>query len=121
MNRSICSISGLAIALMLVGGASAEERQSGQQDESTAALSKIWPSKASGPPEAVVYDAATAMQYFRTLSGVWVTGAPSEAVTAVTGAPATAQTESFKTIAAGSTVRQTIYMEIGRASCRERV
>lgn len=110
MNRLICSISGLAMtmAMALVGGASAEEQPSGQQGKSTVELSKIWPSKASGPPEAVVYDAAAAMQYFRTLSGVWVTGAPSEAVTAVTGSPATAQTESFKTIAAGSTVRQTL-------------
>lgn len=101
MNRLICSISGCVMALALIGGASAEE----QHSKSTAPLSKIWPSKASGAPEAIVYDAAAAMEYFRTLSGDWVTDSPSEGLV---GSSAATHVESFHTIARGSVVRQTL-------------
>ncbi|MET0659736.1 MAG: hypothetical protein ABW110_16430 [Steroidobacteraceae bacterium] len=85
--------------------------------------SKIYPSQSTGAPETIVYDAASAMEYFRTLSGDWSkrgddgslqkygqTGnaehehATAEAAPPKESAPAVFTT--FNTIAAGSAVTQ---------------
>jgi hypothetical protein len=87
MKRASIWVTGLALAVGFVPGPAAAQ------------------SKASDPAS-VVYDAATAMEYFRSLSGDWVAGtAAHEHGEGRTTAAATAL--SFKTKAAGSAVVQT--------------
>ena len=92
MKRSIILLSGLALVLALVPGSSAGQ-------------SKAQP-KAAAAPETIVYDAASAMAFFKTLGGDWQStshehgGAPS--------ANAMDSSISFKVKAAGSAVVETI-------------
>jgi hypothetical protein len=58
MKRALIVVSSLAAVLALTPGISAGQTK-----------------KASASPEAVVYDAATAMEFFKTLSGEWQSGA----------------------------------------------
>jgi hypothetical protein len=89
------------------------------QTPSSDARSKIYPSTATGAPEKVVYDAASAMEWFRTLSGSWISNKKEQADdhkhdpakgTGYGGEAQRIASSSFKTIAAGSTVMET-YLE----------
>ncbi len=62
MNKWMLAVSSTALSLSLISGAGAE---------SGAGLSKLYEANASGPPESVVYDAASAMAYLRTWKGNW--------------------------------------------------
>jgi hypothetical protein len=108
--RHTAILTGIVLTGVLASGVWAQE--SGQ------ALSKNYPSTATGAPEQVVYDAASAMGWFRSLSGSnWVTeqkpAAEHEHETSK-GAGYGSETQgangtSFKTIAAGSTVVETYF------------
>ncbi len=63
MKRLTTAASCLALSLAFAAGASAEAPVS---------HSKIWPATQTGAPEKIVYDAATAMEFFRNMKGEWV-------------------------------------------------
>jgi hypothetical protein len=109
--RYTALLTGIVLTGVLVAGVGAKD--------SEVALSKNYPSTATGAPEQVVYDAASAMQWLRTLSGSdWVSEKkPAAERQRETAKGAGYGSEalpsggaSIKTIAAGSTVVET-YLE----------
>lgn len=126
---SLTVVAGIALAIAFISPAQADDAHQGHEP-ATGGLSKIWPSQATGAPEKVVYDAASAMEFFRTMSGDWVNlSAASENESGSYGkadangkgdaygdGKGTAKSAAggmhiggtnFKTIASGSTVEQT--------------
>lgn len=93
MNRAILAAS--ILALGLTPGLSAGQ-------------SKGQPKAASGAPEAVVYDAASAMAFLATLSGEWQAGSGATHEHGGSAAPRpSGNSLTFRTKAAGSAVVQT--------------
>lgn len=106
------------ILLALVSSVVLASSASGQT-ASSEALSKIYPSTAAGAPEQIVYDEASAMQWFRGLTGTWVSSKKDQVDdhkhdsakgSGYGGEAQRIASSSFKTIAAGSTVMET-YLE----------
>jgi len=85
MKKALILGSGLAVVLALTPGASSAQ------------------SKAPAAPEKMVYDAASAMEYFKGLSGDWQAGALGHEH----GSSPASSSLSFKTKANGSAVVQT--------------
>lgn len=128
MNKLFFASSTFALGLALLPAAYADgshAKDAGYADESHAGhaeqaegMSKIWPSTASGPPEKVIYDAASAMEFMRSLSGDWYgtnsTGPVSDSKKAgyeadskrADGTISTVNDTSFHTLGRGSFVEQ---------------
>ncbi|MET0985455.1 MAG: hypothetical protein ABW034_08620 [Steroidobacteraceae bacterium] len=114
----------IGFTCILASGMTAAGDSHHDASQSPGAMSKIWPATSKGAPEALVYDAASAMEYFRTLSGEWINTSAAaanmgeayekgqESVYGKEGRPkagsgAHVGNTSFRTVAAGSTVEQT--------------
>src|SRR5688572_26747262 len=95
MKKLVGVVSALALSLALIPAASAD---------SSVGLSKLYESKATGAPETIVYDAASAMAYLRTLKGTWKNTAEDQPAASGDGEDGG---QIVSLIAAGSVVRST--------------
>src|ERR1700682_4651928 len=95
MNRAMIVAASLALVLGVAGSAAAQ--------------SKGRPKAAAGAPEAIIYDAASAMAFLTTTSGQWdpQTGGQHEHGGAAAPTGSAANIVSVKTKAAGSAVVHT--------------
>ena len=93
MKRAIIVASGLALVLALVPGSSA-----GQSTDQP---------RAAAAPETIVYDAASAMAFFKTLGGEWQSAASVHEHGSSPSASSYGSSLSFKVKASGSAVVQT--------------
>src|SRR5262245_37814408 len=109
----------LATTLLAFGAAVLLASSAAAQTASSDARSKIYPSTVTGAPDKIVYDEASAMQWFRTLTGTWVSSRKEQVDehkhdtgkgSGYGGEAQRIASSSFKTIAAGSTVMET-YLE----------
>lgn len=71
MLKSLAVSSGLVLCLAALP-ALADPSHNAMNSAMKDPKAQIWPAKLSDHPETIVYDAATAMQLFRTLEGEWV-------------------------------------------------
>jgi hypothetical protein len=87
MKRAIILVSSLALVLALVQASLARQSKDGK--------------KAAGAPEAIVYDAASAFEFLKTLAGDW------ERASGDHEHGSTSRAVSFKVTAAGSSIVET--------------